>query len=134
MYVLTFAIRFVYLNTGKLDYFVHICFDYNHVLNLFTAVGLFYAFLQMKLSTEGKLAKIVYAAAPCSLGVYLFHEQMQLRALWPHWLGASAEGNPAVFIIRCVASVVLVYVVGTLMDACRGWLFWGVKKVLGSRK
>lgn len=133
MYVLTFAIRFIYLKTGKLDYFVNICLDYNHVLNLLAAVGLFYAFLQMKLSTEGKLAKIVYAAAPCSLGVYLFHEQIQLRTLWPHWLGASAEGNVFMFVARSVGTVLLVYITGTLVDACRGWLFRGAKLRLRSK-
>ena len=134
IYVLTFAIRFVHLMTGKFDYFVHICFDYNHVLNLFAAVGLFYAFLQLKLSSEGRLAKIVYFAAPYSLGVYLFHEQMQLRMLWPHWLGASADGHPVMFVLRCIGCVLLVYLIGTLVDACRSMLFHGVKRVFAKNR
>lgn len=129
MFLLTFGIRFVYLKTGKFDYFVHICFDYNHVLNLAAAVGLFYAFLHVKVDGEKPFGKLVCLAAPCSLGVYLFHEQMQLRMRWPHWLGVSAEGSPVIFILRAVGSVVLVYIAGTVVDAVRRWIFSLAKKL-----
>ncbi len=124
---LTFAVRAIYLKTGSLDHFIKIGFDYNHVLNLLAAVGLFYTFLNMKLSQEGIVAKLILKAAPYSLGVYLFHEQLQIRTLWPQWLGASAEGNVLTFVLRCIGTVVLVYVLGTLVDAGRARLFQGVR-------
>ena len=127
---ITMLVRAVYLKTGSLDHFIMAAYDYNHILNLFAAVAIFYAFLHMELPTEGKLAGIVYKLAPCSLGVYLLHEQLQVRTLWPHWLGATFEGNPVVFVCRCILSVVLVYVVGTLVDMLRRVLFAGVGKVL----
>ncbi|MBQ7774939.1 MAG: acyltransferase [Lachnospiraceae bacterium] len=131
---ITMLIHAVYLKTGSLDHFVKEAFEYNHILNLFAAVALFYAFLNMELSTEGVLAKLVYAVAPCSLGVYLLHEQLQVRYLWPKWLGASLEGNAVVFVLRCVLAVVIVFVVGVLVDAFRRALFGVAVKVFKSIK
>lgn len=127
----TFGVRIVYLKTGSLDHFIDTAFDYNHVLNLLAAVGLFYTFKNMQFSTEGLLAKVVYKVAPYSLGVYLLHEQIDMRYLWPEWLGASAEGNVFLMILRCLAAVVVVYAVGTLVDAIRSLLFQGVAATLG---
>lgn len=128
--VVTFVVRAFYLKTGSLDHFLKTAFDYNHVLNLFAAVSLFYTFLNMQLSTEGKLAKVVYAVAPYSLGVYLLHEQLEVRYLWPQWLGATLEGNVVLFVLRCILAVVVVYIVGTAVDALRSVLFRGVSKGL----
>lgn len=130
---ITFAVRVVYLKTGSLDHFIDTAFDYNHVLNLLAAVGLFYAFKKIQFSTEGLLAKVVYRIAPYSLGVYLLHEQIDMRYLWPEWLGASAEGNVFLMILRCLVAVVVVYVAGTLVDAIRSMLFKGVSTMFGKR-
>lgn len=131
IFVITFVVRAFYLKTGSLDHFIKTAYDYNHVLNLFAAVSLFYTFLNMKFSTEGMLAKVVYAVAPYSLGVYLLHEQLEVRYLWPAWLGATLEGNVVLFVFRAMLAVVLVYVVGTTVDALRSVLFrWG-KKAFG---
>ncbi len=130
IYVITFVVRAFYLKTGSLDHFVQTAYDYNHVVNLFAAVSLFYVFLKMELSTEGKLAKVVYAVAPYSLGVYLLHEQLEVRYLWPTWLGATLEGNVVLLVLRCLLAVVTVYVVGTLVDALRSVLFRGASRVI----
>ncbi|MBQ7774910.1 MAG: acyltransferase family protein [Lachnospiraceae bacterium] len=130
IYVITFVVRAFYLKTGSLDHFVQTAYDYNHVVNLFAAVSLFYVFLNMELSTEGKLAKVVYAVAPYSLGVYLLHEQLEVRYLWPTWLGATLEGNVVLLVLRCLLAVVTVYVVGTLVDALRSVLFRGASRVI----
>lgn len=127
---ITFLVRAVYLKTGSLDHFIQTAFHYNHVLNLLAAVGLFYAFLNMKLSSEGKLAKVIYKVAPYSFGVYLLHEQIDVRYLWPKWLGASNEGNVVMLIGRCLLAVIIVYVIGTLVDVLRGVLFKWVSKLL----
>lgn len=129
IFCLTFAVRAVYMKTGSLDHFIKIGFDYNHVLNLLGAIGLFYGFLHWKLPQEGLFARVILKAAPYSLGVYLLHEQLQIRNLWPHWLGASMEGNPVIFVARCILSVLLVYVIGTLADAGRAGLFKVCKKI-----
>lgn len=126
---LTFVLRAFYLKTGSLDHFIQSAFHYNHVLNLLAAVGLFYVFLNWELSTEGRFAKLVYAVSPYTLGVYLLHEQLEVRYLWPEWLGASLEGNVVQFVLRCVGSVLAVYSIGTLVDALRNVLFQAAHKL-----
>lgn len=128
--LVTFLVRAIYLKTGSLDHFISTAFHYNHILNLLAAVGLFYAFVHIKISTEGKPAKVVYKLAPYSLGVYLLHEQIDVRYLWPHWLGASADGNVLLMILRCLGAVLIVYVVGTLVDVLRSVLFRGISTVV----
>ncbi len=133
---ITMVVRQVYLSTGSLDHFVQSTYHYNHIVNLCAAVGLFYTFLNMNLPTEGRFARLVYGVAPYSLGVYLLHEQIEIRNLWPFWLGATTQGNPVCFILRAVLAVVVVYVTGTIIDRFRGMLFDFVKKtapILGRR-
>ncbi len=128
--LVTFLVRMIYLKTGSLDHFIKSAFHYNHILNLLAAVGLFYAFLNMKFSTEGKLAKVVYKLAPYSLGVYLLHEQIDIRYLWPQWLGASIDGNALLLVLRCIGAVLIVYAAGTIVDVIRSVLFKGITIML----
>ncbi len=128
--IITFLVRAVYLKTGSLDHFVKTAFHYNHIINLFAAIGLFYTFLNIKISTEGKLAKMVYKVAPYTLGVYLLHEQIDMRYLWPQWLSAGAEGNVGIFMIRCLTAVIIVYVIGTLVDILRRFLFKRISDII----
>ena len=130
IFCLTFVVRAVYLKTGSLDHFIKTGFDYNHVLNLLAAVELFHAFLHWKIPSEGKAAGFICGLAPYSLGVYLLHEQIEVRYLWPRWIGASGEGNVILMVCRAVGSVVLVYAVGTLVDAFRAFIFRSFRKTV----
>ncbi len=124
----TLVVRFIYLKTGSLDHFVGSAFHYNHIFNLVAAIGLFYAFLRMEISTEGRKAKIVYRIAPYTLGVYLLHEQIDMRNLWPGWLGASGEGNVILFVGRALLAVLVVFGIGVLTDMIRKACFQLVTK------
>jgi len=126
--VLSLVVRAVYLRTGSLDHFIQMGYDYNHLLNLLGAIGLFYGFLHWKLPQEGIFATVVLKAAPYSFGVYLVHEQLQIRYLWPHWLGVTLEGNPVVFVVRCLISVILIYILGTLIDMVRAGVFRMIRR------
>ena len=129
IYGVMLAVRLVYLKTGSLDHFIGGTYHYNHVLNLLAAVGLFYAFSYLKFDGDKLWAKLICKVAPYTLGVYLLHEQMDIRYLWPKWLGASAEGNVFLFVIRSLLTVLLVFAVGILADMVRGKLFSVVKKL-----
>ena len=129
IYGVMLAVRKVYFMTGSLDHFIDSTYHYNHVLNLLAAVGLFYAFSYLRFDGEKLLAKLICKIAPYTLGVYLLHEQMDIRYRWPKWLGASAEGNVLFFVVRSILSVCLVFGVGILVDMVRGALFSVVKKL-----
>ncbi len=125
-----FLVRAVYLKTGSLDHFINSSFHYNHVLNLLASIGLFYLFINMNISTEGIIAKVIYKVSPYTLGVYLLHEQIDMRYLWPQWLGASAEGNIFLLLIRCLLAVIIVFVIGIVVDIIRSKVFKGVAGVV----
>ncbi len=129
IYVVMLLVRAVYLRMGSLDHFIQNTYHYNHILNLFAAVALFYAFYYMKIDAEKLWAKLICKIAPYTLGVYLLHEQLDVRYLWPQWLGATAEGSAAVFVLRSIVSVWIVFAVGILVDMVRGGVFGVVKKM-----
>lgn len=130
IFMLTFFVRLVYMKTGSLDHFIKVGFDYNHVLNILAAFGLFQAFLHWEISGESMIGKLICKWAPYSFGVYLCHEQIEMRYLWPKWIGASGEGNVLMMVIRCIGSVVLVYVIGSVIDMMRAYIFKGIRKVI----
>lgn len=123
IYGVMLAVRFVYLKTGRLDHFITSSYHYNHVLNLFAAVSLFYAFYYVKIKEDGFVGKLIVRIAPYTLGVYLLHEQIDMRDLWPEWLGATLECNVIVFVARSAIAVLIVFVIGILVDMVRGFLF-----------
>lgn len=127
IYGLTLGVRVFYLRTGRLGNFIHAPYDYNHILNLFAAISLFYAFSGRKLSGERGVGKAILRVAPHTLGVYLLHEHIELRYLWPRWLGATLQCRPWELILRACCCVLLVFAVGVLVDMLRGALFDGVK-------
>lgn len=94
IYGLTLGVRMVYLKTGRLGHFIHAPYDYNHILNLFAAISLFYAFSDWKLSGERFMGRVILRVVPYTLGVYLLHEHIELRSLWPFWLGAASSTAP----------------------------------------
>lgn len=129
IYGVMLAVRFVYLKTGSLDHFIQNTYHYNHILNLFAAVSLFYAFYHVKIKEDGFVGKSIVKIAPYTLGVYLLHEQMDMRNLWPGWLGTTLECNAFVFVGRCVVAVLIVFAVGILVDMIRGFVFKTVTRL-----
>ena len=102
---------------------------YNHILVLLASVALFYMFRYIKIP-RGKVSDIICKIASYSLGVYLLHEQIEVRYLWPSWIGASPEGNVVLMVCRCILSVLFVYAVGTSVDAVRAYIFAIIRKTV----
>ncbi len=126
------ALRQVCLSTGVLKSVVQNAYHYNHVFNLLAAVALFCGFIHWNIPGEGKLARLICKIAPYTFGVYLLHEHVEVRFLWPLWCGAGAEESPIMMVVRAFASVLLVFAVGILVDMLRGKLFELVKKNWGN--
>lgn len=125
----TMLVRFVYLRTGSLEYFINAAYGYNHILNLFAAAALFYAFTYLKIP-EGKLSRLFCRIGPLTFGVYLLHEQVELRYLWPGWLGAGTVNNWLLFVLHAIACVLIVFTVGILADLLRSLIFKGAGRLL----
>jgi hypothetical protein len=82
---------------------------------------------------ENPLLRMLVGFAPYTFGVYLIHEHIELRYLWPQWLAASSEGAPLLFVANCLWKVFLVFVICLVADRCRALLFLGVKHILCRR-
>ena len=133
IYGLTMVLHLICVKTGALDYFVHAAIEYNHIFNLFAAVALFNGFLQWK-GPEGKLGDFICKLGGLSFGVYLLHEQVEIRYLWPNWLGAGQVETIPQLLVYALAAVLLVFVAGVLADAVRMWIFTGISKLLSALK
>lgn len=118
---------------GKFAYFVDNTFSYNHILCLLGAVGLFSGFLHWKLP-EGKLAAAARRIAPYTFGVYLLHENREIRYLWPQWLGMGRYGNGIWSAAHWLGSILLVFAAGILIDFLRSLLFRGVEGLFRKRR
>ena len=115
------------MRTGSLGNFVQATYSYNHILVVFAAVALFYAFFHCTISAESRVGKLVCAVAPYTLGVYLLHEHVEIRWIWPTWLGASPQESLVMMFVRMLGSICIVFVLGILVDFLRGQLFRFVK-------
>ena len=123
-----FVFRMVYLRTGSLGFILTISYEYNHLLPLLAAVGLFYTFLQGK--ATGWLAGILAKAAPYTLGVYLLHENIGVRYAWQSWFGAARITSIGGLLAGTCAAVVCVFVCGILVEAVRTQLMKGLHVLL----
>ncbi|SOY29497.1 Acyltransferase family protein [Acetatifactor muris] len=126
----TFLLRAVYLRTGSLGRMLKMCLEYNHILPFLAAVGLFGAFARMKL--KGRCAELFCRIGPCTLGVYLLHENLGFRYAWQSWFGAGkaaaamAEGGPGAvgtLLLWTAAAVLGIFVCGIFVDMLRKGIF-----------
>ncbi len=127
----SFFLRFMYLKTGKLGDILNIAYEYNHILVLTASVAFFYLFYHIKIK-DGVFGRMVIKVAPCSLGVYLWHEHIALRYEWPDWL-YSLTGRPdsgLLLLLYILFAAALVFVIGILFDILRMLLFTGGNRLL----
>ncbi len=122
----TMLIRQIFLRTGQLTNYMDTIYGYNQLLNIGCAVCLFYCFKNWTYP-RGKVAsalgKVILTVAPCTFGIYLLHEQNQMRYLWQFWLGAEACTTPLALLGHWCLAILSVMVVGTGIDLVRRALF-----------
>lgn len=129
MYGLTMLIRGAYFLTGQFENFMESAYGYNHLLTIGAAVSLFYIFKNREFK-ETKLMAFICKTAPCSFGVYLLHEQVNVRYEWPFWMGAGQCNSVFSLLWHWLAAILTVMVIGIAVDYVRGLLFAGAGKLL----
>lgn len=123
----------IFEKTGELEHLFGSPHHYNHILVFLASVGLFMFFKNTTIK-DGWFAKIVCKIAPYTLGVYLLHEQIYVRYLWPNWLGADKVNGPLSLVLSAVAAVLVVFVVGIIVDYLRSLLFKAGSKFIHGKK
>ena len=108
--------------TGKMEYYMDMTYSYNYILVLFSSVSLFYTFQFIKLP-DGKFADFICKIASYTFGIYLLHENIAIRNLWPSWLHIDAFLGKPTIILHMICSVLIVFLTGTLIDYIRTLLF-----------
>lgn len=126
MYGLSMGYRLIYLRTGKLGEFYTSPYQYNHLLCLLAAVGLFGAFSTVRITGE-KMGKIICTIASCTFGIYLLHENEAVRTIWPSWFGISQETGGFGILAGWLGAVCAWYVAGVFIDLIRQQLFRRMK-------
>ncbi len=130
IYGLLMLIRGLYLATGRFEDFMKSPTGYNHLLTVGAAVALFYAFRNWEFGKKESLwSDLVCKAAPCSLGVYLLHEQIYVRFEWPVWLGAEKCTSVGALLGHWALAIVVVMTCGLAADAVRSLFFRGAGKL-----
>lgn len=115
--------------TGKLEYYMDMTYAYNYFLVLISSVALFYTWTYVEIK-EGKISDIICRIAPLTFGVYLLHENVSIRLIWPFILGADRMSNIFTQILHMLFSVLVVFTVGCLVDALRKLIFDRVEALI----
>lgn len=124
----TMCLHFIYVKTGSLGLMIKVFIEYNHALPFLAAVGLFGAFLRVRI--EGRSAGLVCAIAPYTLGVYLLHENIGVRYVWQKWLGAESISTVVGLLLWTLLAVAVVFAAGILAEAVRSFVMKGLHKGL----
>lgn len=133
IFIESIAISVVYEKTGELGHLVGSTYHYNHIFVFLASVGLFMAFKQIKIK-DGWFSNVVCKIAPYTLGVYLLHEQVYVRYLWPKWLFCDKVQSPITLVMYALLAVISVFVVGIFVDYLRSLLFKAGSKVIYVKK
>ncbi|MBO4291889.1 MAG: acyltransferase [Lachnospiraceae bacterium] len=112
------GIRAVYLQTGHLERNLTVCYHYNHFLVFLAAVGLFTAFLGFGGKT-GLPGRICGRIGRYTLGVYLLHENLGIRTLWPGWFGAQQTDTAGALLVHLLTAVMIVFAAGIFTEFVR---------------
>lgn len=131
----TMLLHLVFVKTGRLERIIGVCMEYNHILPFLAALGLFGAFVRLRVND--KTARVINKIAPYTLGVYLLHENLGLRYSWQKWLGVEtvrAMGESLAGVAALLAGVALtaafVFICGVSVDFVREKAARGMGHVL----
>ena len=115
--------------TGALSHYVDMPYTYNYFFVFIGSVGLFYMFRNLHIR-EGKVADVIRKLAPYTFGIYLLHvHNLVIDKIMYYWLGAEKVQGKWLFIPHMIMCVVIVYIVGTVVDFVRAYLFAWVGQI-----
>lgn len=66
---------------------------------------------------------MICRVASASFGVYLIHEHLEIRYLWPVWLGVGKYADTPLFLLHWAVSILLVYGGCMVIESARAALF-----------
>ena len=123
-FVLGKGLLFADLIIGKLGGYAENFYPYNSFFIFVSSVCLFiFAVKEKEKNCPKWLAKTILFAAQGTFGVYLLHEHILLRYLWPKWFGVEKFSTTPLFLLHLAGTVIAIFVVGILIDFVRRLIF-----------
>lgn len=116
------ALSIINVKIDKFDYFMDMLYSYNHALTLIASLACFYAFKHWK-PKEGKLTGFLCKIAPYTFGVYLIHENIVIRNLWPEWFGVEKVRESMWFVPHMFFVIISIFAVCMVIDRIRKIIF-----------
>lgn len=104
------------------EYMMNMAYCYNHLLVLIAAVALFYVFIYIQIP-QGVISKIICKISPYTLGVYLLHENLAVRAKWQFWAGIESVRDGFGIFGHMIVTVIAVFIAGVVVDYVRDCIF-----------
>ena len=136
IFIAEIVLAFIVRRTGKMEYALDMLCANNHILALISSVALFTAFIGIKANGFGKKTeKIILLFSSSTFGIYLLHENLFVRNSWASWLGVDRLDNTALKLLFLIISIVVLFMVGTVIDRVRAGIFkmFGKKIVRGTK-
>ena len=115
-------VLFVDSKVGKLGGYAGNFFPYNSTFTLIGSIALFLFFLQLNIK-EGVFGKILVRLGACTFGVFLIHEHMYMRYLWPTWFKVAEMKDSPWLLLHLAGTVLTVFLVCSLIDMVRQFIF-----------
>ena len=122
IFLFSFALGRINARIGKFDYYMNMVYSYNHILTLFASLSLFFAVKHWQPKTA-MWTDFLCKMAPYTFAVYLIHENIVIRNLWPYWFGAENVQGSLVFIPYMLFAIVCIFIVCMLVDSVRKMIF-----------
>lgn len=127
---ITMILRLMYLQTGRLDTILTVCYNYNHLLVLAASIAFFYIFIHIRIY-DGVFGRFVCRIAPYTLGVYLWHEHIAIRYEWQQWFydWVGVPEGAVQLLLKTILAAIAVFVIGILLDMMRALCFGFVNRL-----
>ncbi len=123
-FVIALAFSGIVRYTGKLEYYMDMTYCYNYITVLIASIGFFHAFVNMEIKPNVWVNRI----AGYTFGVYLIHDNIVIREMWPRLLGIDAASGQWWQIFHMLLCIAIVFAVGCVIDAVRSLLFGRIFK------
>lgn len=133
IFLVTMVMHRIWVETGALEAFQNYAYSYNHLFCLTGAVGLFMAFDNIRIKSE-RWSRLICEISGCTFGVYLIHEHMDLRYLWPQWFQTPSMVDRFLFVPHMMVTILVVFSCCALIEYLRKRLFAFVGKKLSGNK
>ncbi|MBR5360819.1 MAG: acyltransferase [Lachnospiraceae bacterium] len=125
---LTFAIAYaascIVRATGKMEYYMDMTYCYNYITILIASIGLFYTFKNLNIKYSAWINRL----AGYTFGVYLLHENITLRELWPRLLGIDSAMGQWWQFFHMLFCIIVVFVIGCIVDYLRTYIFGLIRR------